>query len=235
MQLFIGNWAPDGRFILSEEESHHCIRVTRHRTGDRLLISDLKGEIHLGRIMDENPKQTSCLKEEVWKTEQITQGRITIGISPTQQSDRFEWFLEKSVEAGVHRIQPLICHRTENQKDKSDRWGRIIRSAVKQTLRAYEPQLLPAVKLREWLKTKEDGQRFICHCGPGHKGFLGSLYQKGSDVTVLIGPEGDFSEEEVAQCLSSGYTAADLGSLRLRTETAGLAACFILQTVNNCK
>ncbi len=233
--MFIGTKTPDGRFLLSEEESHHCIRVTRHRSGDQLLISDLRGEIYLGRIQDENPKQTACVREELWKKEEISKGRITIAISPTQQSDRFEWFLEKSVEAGVHVIQPLICQRTENQKDKSERWGRIIRSAVKQTLRAYEPDLLPAVKLRDLLKTKQEGQRFICHCGPGNKGFLGSLYQKGGDVTVLIGPEGDFSEDEVTQCLAAGFSPAELGSFRLRTETAGLAACFILQTVNSLK
>ncbi|MBK9271159.1 MAG: 16S rRNA (uracil(1498)-N(3))-methyltransferase [Saprospiraceae bacterium] len=233
LHLFRGHRIGNDRFCLSEEEGHHCIKVTRHKPGDEILVTDFKGEIWRAVLIAENPKNALCNLNGVYKTEIQNAGRICIAISLTQQSDRFEWFLEKAVETGANDIYPLVCQRTENKKEKSERWNKVMLAAAKQTLRAFLPEIHPLQSLNDFIQTNKIRQRFICHCETGTEGFLGDSYDPGQDVVVLIGPEGDFSSKEISDGISMGFQAKDLGPLRLRTETAGIVCCVILQTVKN--
>ncbi|MBK7230972.1 MAG: 16S rRNA (uracil(1498)-N(3))-methyltransferase [Saprospiraceae bacterium] len=234
MHLFIGQRQNDGLFGLTTEEGHHCIRVTRHKPGDFVMVTDFQGEIWKTIILDQNGDRVLCKPIEIYKREMSIGGKIHIAISLTQQSDRFEWFLEKAVETGIDTISPLMCQRTENRRDKPERWSKIIMAAAKQTLRARLPELKPIQNLEQVLKTNQIEQRFICHCENGTEGFLGKLYIPSKDIIVLIGPEGDFTKPEIELCQSHKFIPVHLGELRLRTETAGLTACIILQTLKNC-
>lgn len=231
MHYFIGRKESENRLILFEEEGHHCIRVTRHQSGDQVLVTDLFGIIWKGKILNPNPVETEIEIIEVFKRENTNQSKIKIGISLTQNSDRFEWFLEKAVEVGIDEIHPLVCKRTENRKEKMERWQKIIRASTKQTLRAMEPKIFPLNFFSNFIKTKFDHQRFICHCENENENFLGNLYLRHEDALILIGPEGDFDHDEINLCKQFSFQPAHLGELRLRTETAGIYSGILLKSL----
>ncbi|HEX5625096.1 MAG TPA: RsmE family RNA methyltransferase [Saprospiraceae bacterium] len=232
MDLFTGTRINDSQFILAGDEFHHCMRVTRHRTGDSILVTDFDGRIYQSVIQKPDADQLYLLIEKLFREEHSNAPKISIAISPTQQMDRFEWFVEKAVENGIHEIIPLWCKRTENTRLKTERLQKIITASAKQTLRPLKPELRDLCRLQDLFTLKAGvSQRFIGHCEDGLEGFLGSKYNPGEDVLVLIGPAGDFTLEEIEFALTHHCIPVSLGAYRLRTETAGLSALQILQTI----
>lgn len=227
MQIF---YAPDiasNTYTLPEEESKHCIRVLRLNTGDEITLIDGKGNLFTASISNPNPKRCEVIVTDV-KTEFGKRNfYLHIAIAPTKNIERLEWFLEKATEIGVDEITPILCDRSERKVVNNDRLEKIIVSAVKQSIKAYVPKLKEMISLKQFLNQSIDGQKFIAHCNSWDLPPLKDNLQPNSKVTILIGPEGDFTHNEVEQCLSNGYKEISLGTSRLRTETAGIVACHI--------
>ncbi|MBR4775923.1 MAG: 16S rRNA (uracil(1498)-N(3))-methyltransferase [Bacteroidales bacterium] len=231
MELFYA-YEVSGRFCrLDTEESAHCVRVLRHRTGDALEVIDGAGTLYHCRLMQADAKsaEAEILSEEAdWNAHPY---HLTIGCCPTKNNDRFEWFVEKATELGVDRIVPLIGERSERKVYKTERAGRIALSATKQSLKARIPEIAEPVSVRSFVADApqdDNTLKLIAYCFEGEsprvsiKDALG--HYKGKDITVLIGPEGDFSPEEAALALKNGYLPIHLGASRLRTETAAVTA-----------
>ncbi|MCE1200360.1 MAG: 16S rRNA (uracil(1498)-N(3))-methyltransferase [Marinilabiliales bacterium] len=217
---------------LEREESKHCIRVLRLKKGDTVHLLDGKGRSFLAVITDPDPNHCLLQIEQETKGEVPRPFKLTIGIAPTKNMDRFEWFLEKATEIGIDRIVPLLCRHSERKEIKSDRLEKILVSAMKQSGQLFLPQLDRMTPIQELFKWESSGQRFIAHCGEEEKHSLKELLIPGTDQLILIGPEGDFGEEEIRLALQNGFTAVSLGDSRLRTETAGLVACMTANLVN---
>ena len=234
MQLF---YAPDitlPRYTLNEEESKHCIRVLRMRLDDELHITDGKGNLYLCKVVDDNAKR--CTIEVVHTTPNYEPlpYKLTMAVAPTKNIDRFEWFLEKATEVGIYEVFPLECDHSERRQIKIDREEKVITSAVKQSLKAYHPTLHPMTSFKEVVTMPFEGDKFIAHCNDtlGEREYLGKLVKKEGNTLILIGPEGDFSQEEITFALDNGFKAISLGKERLRTETAALVATVITSTIN---
>jgi 16S rRNA (uracil1498-N3)-methyltransferase len=157
---------------------------------------------------------------------------LTIGVAPTKNIDRFEWFLEKSTEIGIDRVIPLLCRYSERKEIKPERLEKVMVSAMKQSIKAYLPVLSPLQTFKEAIKSQFSGQKFIAHCYEGEKQLLRDAVVRGKDVLILIGPEGDFSNEEVELAINEGFVPISLGNSRLRTETAALVACHTVNLIN---
>lgn len=235
MQLF---YAPDltpPDHTLGEEESKHCVRVLRLGCGDRLHITDGRGNLYLCTITDDNPKRCRIRVDETHTAYGRLPYRLTMAVAPTKNNDRFEWFLEKATEVGIAEIVPLDTARSERRVFKSDRGDKVITAAMKQSLKAYRPQLHDITPFARAIETAV-GQKFIAHCGPAlspeGKRPLAHLLRPGGEATVFIGPEGDFSPEEVALALRHGFREVSLGTQRLRTETAAVVATVITAAAN---
>jgi 16S rRNA (uracil1498-N3)-methyltransferase len=233
MQIF---YAPDifgDSYTLDENESKHIIRVLRMTRGSSVRLIDGKGNLYDGKI--ENPDQKKCLIRITGITKDFERKdyRLHIAISPLKNPDRFEWFIEKSVEIGIDEITPLICRNTEKQGIKTERINNIIISAMKQSLKATQTILNPAVSFDDFIKTDETCLKMIAHCNesfPRNK--ISDICSKGENALILIGPEGDFSEVEIKKASDKGFKHVHLGISRLRTETAGVAACHSIYFLN---
>ena len=234
MQLF---YAPDVTlpyYTLNEEESKHCVRVLRLREGDTLHLTDGRGSLYLCRIVEAH--QHHCTVEIV--ETQNEYGRLgyslTMAVAPTKNIDRYEWFLEKATEVGVSRIIPIECDHSERRTIKHDRAMRVVTSAVKQSIKVYHPTLDTLTSVRDVIKAPFHGQKFIAHCDSTFekRDYLPSIIKKTENILILIGPEGDFSPEEINFALENGFQAISLGEQRLRTETAAVAATVMVATIN---
>jgi len=234
MQLFYAPEITLPRYTLPEEESKHCIRVLRMSIGDELHITDGKGTMYRCKIVDDNVKR--CMVEVIETQHEYEKlpYQLTIAIAPTKNIDRLEWFLEKATEVGITQIYPIECDHSERRQLKDDREQKVITSAVKQSLKAYHPILHPLTPVRKLMTMPFDGDKFIAHCNQelGTREYLGKLIQKGGNTLILIGPEGDFSPEEITFALQNGFKAISLGRERLRTETAAVVATVITATIN---
>lgn len=236
MQLF---YTPDitlPLYELHEEETRHCAKVLRLGPGDTLHLTDGRGNLYRAEIAEVTPKK--CVVRVVETIPEF--GRrgysLIMAVAPTKNIDRFEWFLEKATETGVDRIIPLDCDHSERRVIKRDRQERVITSAVKQSLKAYHPTLDEMTSLHEVLSAQFDGVKLIAHCRTDFpRRFVGEVLESGRDALILIGPEGDFSHEEVELAEKNGFIGVTLGDQRLRTETAALAAVTITAFVNNLK
>jgi 16S rRNA (uracil1498-N3)-methyltransferase len=219
---------------LSEEESGHCVRVLRYSAGDEILITDGKGTSYTARIT--NPHAKHCDFEIVSREKQEPHHHfhLHIAIAPTKNIERLEWMVEKCTEIGVDEITPLLCRFSERKQLRTDRMEKIILSAAKQSLTPYLPVLHELTPYADCIRAQahKDQQNFIAHCYKEDKRVLKKEIEKGMDVLVLIGPEGDFSEQEVADALALGYVPVSLGNSRLRTETAGVVACHTAVLLN---
>lgn len=222
----------DSRWELNEEESQHCVRVLRLTTGDTILLTDGRGNTYEARITNPHPKH--CAFEVLSSEQQVNKRpyRLHVAIAPTKNIDRLEWMVEKCTEIGVDEITPLLCRFSERKVIKSERLIKIMVSAAKQSLKAYMPTLNDMCTLEDFIAKTSCPQRFIAHCYKEDKRLLQQEIHKGEDVVVLIGPEGDFSEEEVKNAIAAGYTPVSLGESRLRTETAGVVACHTVALMN---
>ncbi|MGJ1438027.1 16S rRNA (uracil(1498)-N(3))-methyltransferase [Sphingobacterium multivorum] len=236
MQLF---FTPDlnpslENFILSEEESKHAIRVLRMDTGDRLHLIDGRGGLYEAQIIDPHPKRTVLTILNVEEEFQRPKYHLHIAVGPTKNIDRIEWFLEKATEVGIQEITPVICEHSERKEVKLDRLNKVVVAAMKQSLKAYLPKLNPAVSFKQFLREipTEGVQKAIAHCVDAEKKYLNQVLEPAQHYIILIGPEGDFSEEEIDLALQMGFHPISLGEARLRTETAALATCMEVSLLN---
>ncbi|SKB67303.1 16S rRNA (uracil(1498)-N(3))-methyltransferase [Daejeonella lutea] len=219
-------------YILSEEESKHCIKVLRLQKDSLVQLVDGKGGFYEAIISDPHPKRTSLSVIKVQEEFGRRNHHLHIAIAPTKNIERVEWFLEKATEIGIDTITPLICERSERKELKTDRLNKVITSAVKQSIKAYHPKLNEVVRFKEFIGSVSSTQKFIAHCIDGEKFTLKDKIALNSDYLVMIGPEGDFSPSEVLEALAVNFVPISLGNSRLRTETAALEACFEINYLN---
>ena len=235
MYLFYTSDLRDDYAWFSEVETRHCLQVLRHQAGDTVHFIDGVGGLYEGKI-HETAKRHFVVKIAERRLEEKKEGgRLHLAIAPTKNIDRFEWFLEKATELGVDEITPLLCKHSERKKIRTDRLEKILLTATKQSLRARLPVLHDLVSFADFIKkceTTNGEDRYIAHCRFSEIPHLKDNCRCGRNVIMLIGPEGDFSEREVAAANDCGFESVSLGKARLRTETAGIAACHIVQLVN---
>jgi len=231
MELFYAHEVSGSNCRLDAEESGHCVRVLRHRAGDSIDVIDGDGTMYHCRLTDDNPKGAEAQVLETVPNWNAHPYHLTIGCCPTKNNDRFEWFVEKATELGVDRIVPLIGERSERKVYKTDRAARIALSATKQSLKARIPEVAEPVSVRSFVADApqdDNSLKLIAYCFEGEtlrtsiKQALASF--GGTEITVLIGPEGDFSPEEAQLAIGHGYIPIHLGNSRLRTETAAVTA-----------
>lgn len=216
---------------LSEEEATHALRVLRLNAGSGLEITDGKGMFYNAKVASVAGKHCYIEAVEATLMPKNWQGNIHIAIAPTKNMDRIEWFVEKATEIGLDAVTFLNCRFSERKVVKTDRVERIAVSAMKQSLKYRKPLVGDMVDFKKFIAEERAGAKFIAHCHDSERVLLKDVLVTGEDATVLIGPEGDFSPEEVDLAIKAGYRPVSLGSSRLRTETAALVAChtFILK------
>jgi len=221
MQLFYNPHIQSDIFELDEKESKHAIRVLRMVRGDRVILVDGKGGWYEAHIIDDHPKHCKLQIESHTPDYRPLSYSLHLAVAPTKNLDRFEWFLEKATEIGITDVTPLICMRSERKEVKLERLDKIIVSAMKQSLKAFKPVLHNPSGLESFLRVRREGTLGIAHCYPLERRGLGELELSGN-YTMLVGPEGDFTEGEVSQAIEAGYFPFHLGVSRLRTETAAV-------------
>ena len=216
---------------LSDVESQHAVKVLRMNIGDKLTVVDGKGNSFDAEIYNRHPKhcEIKILGHETGIGKHDY--RLHIAIAPTKMNERMEWFLEKCTEIGIDEITPILSRHSERKEIKIERMDKIIISAMKQSLKSFKPRLNDMTTIAEVISKANEEQKFICHCQKGEKTPLRDC-RKGGSVIILIGPEGDFSEEEIKLAEDNGFKACSLGNSRLRTETAGIAACHTVELIN---
>lgn len=233
MQLF---YSPDinqtnQHFTFNKEESKHIVKVLRKTVNDTLYITNGKGWLFTAKITVANIK--SCTISIVSQTLQPKKKySLHLAVAPTKMNDRYEWFLEKATEIGIDSITPILCEHSERKIIKPERFEKIIQAATKQSLQCYLPKLKEAIAFKDFMKQKFTGDLFIAHCEDGLKNTLKSKLNPKQDVTILIGPEGDFSVKEIKLALENKFIPVTLGTTRLRTETAAIVACHSVAFIN---
>ncbi len=232
MQIF---YTPDitncESYVLNETESKHAIRVLRLKIGNNITLVNGKGSFYNCEITDDNPKKCEVHILN-FTSEKERPSNLHIAIAPTKNNDRLEWFTEKCTEIGISEITPILCSNSERKKLKEERIVKTAVSAMKQSLKATLPIISPITPFNKLVKQPFDGQKFIAHCYKNEKNALKEAYTKNENVLILIGPEGDFSEDEVTLAIHHGFSPISLGNSRLRTETAGIAACHTINLIN---
>lgn len=215
----------DREVTFSKDESRHIVKVLRKQEGDQLYLTNGKGWIFTTVLTYTNPRE--CRVKVISSEQEPPPAyHLHMAVAPTKMNDRFEWFLEKATEIGVHEITPVICHHSERKVVKLERFKRVLQSALKQSLHTHFPILNNPIPLSDFIDQAREGQRFIAHCeDAAEKKIFFEEIQKNGKLTILIGPEGDFSKEEIRSALESGWIPVSLGKSRLRTETAAIVAC----------
>ena len=221
MHLFYNPHIQSGIFELDEKESKHAVRVLRMVSGDPVILVDGKGGWYEAHIIDDHPKHCKLQIDSHTPDCRPLPYSLHLAVAPTKNLDRFEWFLEKATEIGITDITPLICTRSERKEVKMERLEKIIVSAMKQSLKAFKPVLHNPTGLGSFLRVNRKGTLGIAHCNPGERRGLGEMELSGN-YTMLVGPEGDFTEEEISGAIQAGYLPFHLGDSRLRTETAAV-------------
>lgn len=217
---------------LPEEEAGHCIRVLRLCEGDEILLTDGDGSFYKAAISRAHPKHCEVRILESWKQPDLWNFNLHIAVAPTKNMDRMEWFAEKATEIGINTITCLNCRFSERKEIKTARLEKILVSAMKQSQKATLPQLDGMTDFKKFVALPFGGRKFIAHCEEGEKPLLKSIYHPGENALILIGPEGDFSPEEIKLAKENGFEAISLGESRLRTETAALVACHTIHVLN---
>ena len=219
-------------FSFPKDESKHIVRVLRRKTGDQLDITNGRGllakvELTLANI-------NTCVAKIVSSSLQPRVGySLHLAVAPTKMNDRYEWFLEKATEIGVDTITPLICAHSERKIVKLERFERILQSAMKQSLSCYLPKLNPPMDFDTFVGQNLNSEVFIAHCEKSSKVSLKSKLKPNTNITILIGPEGDFSSNEITKAISNHFIPVTLGNTRLRTETAAIVACHSVAFIND--
>jgi 16S rRNA (uracil1498-N3)-methyltransferase len=226
--------ATAGTYTMDEPTSKYCIMVLRNVAGDKVVLTDGRGGRYEAVITDDNRKK--CVVTITQYTQMpAAKAPVRIAIAFTKNASRIEWFLEKATEIGVQMIIPLVSHRTEKEKFKAERFENILVSAMLQSQQYYLPELTMPMAFDKLVAQPIASQLFIAHCLPEQKQHLWQAMQPGRDTLLLIGPEGDFTAEEIEAALQRGFQAVSLGETRLRTETAGMVGCTMMNAVNESK
>lgn len=232
MALFFAPQIAEAPF-LNEEESLHCVKVLRLSQGGTIQVIDGIGTLYDARIVVPSPKRVEVEILAAHPNFGSHPYELHMAVAPTKNIDRFEWFVEKAVEIGVDSITPLLCRYSERKVIKLERLEKIAISAAKQSLKGKVPVIHSLTSIDQFLSEAPEGQRFIAHCHEdGERLLLSKQIQPGSVCSVLIGPEGDFSEEEVAKAMKTGFIPVSLGNSRLRTETAAVVATHTVAVLN---
>ena len=233
MHIFYAPEISGNTFILDEKESKHSIRVLRMTKGTAVRLIDGKGNLYEGCISDADSRRCMITISEVKTDYEKRKYSLHIAISPLKNPDRFEWFVEKSVEIGVDEITPLLCKNTEKQSVKPERINNIIISAMKQSIKAGKTVLNEPCTFNDFIDHPVPGKNMIAHCSTAtNRISISEAYMKNENAVVMIGPEGDFSNEEISAAIRRNFIPVHLGSSRLRTETAGVAACHSIYFIN---
>ena len=232
MQLFYINDLESDFQELAKEESNHCIRVLRMGIDDELYLTDGKGMLCKARIVSADAKRCGVQIIERTYEYQKRNHYLHIAVAPTKNISRIEWFLEKAVEMGIDEITPLICEHSERTSINMERLDKIVVAAMKQSLKAYKPILNNPTRISDFIKQPVAGDRYVAYCEGDNRQHLKNIYTPSKPALILIGPEGDFSQQEIEQVMACNYTPITLGECRLRTETAALAACFFINFMN---
>jgi 16S rRNA (uracil1498-N3)-methyltransferase len=234
MQLFYNSEISEEtkQITFDKIESKHIVRVLRKTEGDILKITNGKGFLFDVKINFANDKRCSAIIVNAEKKIKPWQYYLHIAIAPTKNNDRIEWFLEKATEIGIDEITPIICSNSERRIVKLERFEKIIQSAMKQSLKFILPKLNAPVKFNDFIQQDFDDKVYIAHCEEQNKTTLKSIIQPAERMTILIGPEGDFSTEEIQKALAKKFTPISLGESRLRTETAALVVVNIVSFIN---
>lgn len=218
----------DSKQELPEEEAVHCVRVLRLAQGDEIMLVDGDGCFYRACITAVNGKHCAFSVVEKRPQSPLWKGRLCIAMAPTKNMDRTEWFVEKATEIGIDEIYFLNCRYSERKVLKTERVEKIVVSAMKQSLKARKPMVHEMMTFRQLVEMDFVGDKFIAHCHEGEKLPLKHVLSGDRDTLVLIGPEGDFSEEEVALAMEHGFRPISLGPSRLRTETAALVGVHLM-------
>jgi len=225
MHIFYTPDTGSDRVVLPAEESGHAVRVLRLKEHDPVVVVDGKGrwcEAELVHVHASGCEvKINGIKEEYGQRNY----RFCLAVAPTKQVDRMEWLIEKATEIGIDEFYPMLCRHSERRNLNTERMEMIAVAAMKQSMQAYLPLVHPVTGFQEMLDLPFPGSKFIAHCFKGEKPYLKELLKGEKEILVLIGPEGDFSREEVEMAKQSGFREVSLGNFRLRTETAALAAC----------
>jgi 16S rRNA (uracil1498-N3)-methyltransferase len=232
MQLFYTPDLAGKSYTLDESESKHAIRVLRLAAGDEIILINGKGGLYRAVITDANPKR--CSVKVIYSEQEHgkTDFQVHVAIAPTKNIERLEWFLEKATEIGINSITPINCRFSERKEIKHDRLEKVMISAMKQSMKAYLPQLDPLTLFNDFISQPFNGQKFIAHCSDQFRTSLKELVSPCQNYLILIGPEGDFSNDEIELAVKSGFQPVSLGNSRLRTETAGVVACHTFNLIN---
>lgn len=219
---------------LPESDSRHAVRVLRMNEGDTLQVIDGKGHTYTCRLIDAHSKHASVEILSCADSPLPWPQQLAVAVAPTKHMDRMEWLVEKMTEIGVNTFIPLLCDRSERREIKTERLEKIAVSAMKQSLKATLPTVMPMTPLREVLAMMPEARRMVAYCDPAiPRVDFTEVYIPRRDTLILIGPEGDFSPKEIEQTLAAGFSPVTLGDNRLRTETAALyalTACHILDS-----
>ena len=233
MQLFYNSDIKQGdiTFFFDKEESKHIVKVLRKKESDKIFITNGLGFLFESKIIlaSEKKCEVKITKETFQEPDKFY---THIVVSPTKMNDRLEWFLEKATEIGIHEITPIICDHSERKVYKIDRAEKIIQAAMKQSLHYYIPKINEPISFAQFVKSNSDGQKFIAHCEETDKKSFKIEVKKDEKVTILIGPEGDFSTKEINLAIENHFIPVTLGNTRLRTETAALVACHTIALIN---
>lgn len=234
MQLFYNSTIDKNTLQITFDkiESRHIVKVLRKKEGDTIYITNGKGQVFNCKITIANDKK--CLVSILGKEEkkQFKDYYLHVAIAPTKNNDRLEWFIEKATEIGIDEITPIICQNSERKIIKKERLEKIIVAAMKQSLKFYLPKLNEAVSFSEFLKKKQKGDIYIAHCEESEKKYLKSVVKPKDSVTILVGPEGDFTVTEISESIAKNHIPITLGINRLRTETAALVAVQNISFIN---
>lgn len=221
-------------FIFDKEESKHIVKVLRKKENDILHVTNGLGFLFATQIT--NASDTKCaVKINSFEKQEPSKYHLHLAVAPTKMNERYEWFLEKATEIGIQEITPIICEHSERKVIKTDRFQKIIESAMKQSLHYYLPKLNEPIAFKDFINKPIKGQLFIAHCEETTKKSLRNELKINHDVTILIGPEGDFSVKEIQQAIAVDYIPVSLGTTRLRTETAAIVACHSVVFTNEEK
>lgn len=233
MQLFYNSDISEqnNTFTFPKDESRHIVKVLRKKVGDTLYITNGKGFLFTAKITIADQK--NCVVSiENSEFKKPTDYKLHLAVAPTKMNDRYEWFLEKATEIGITSITPIFCDHSERKNVKLDRFEKILQSAMKQSLHLYLPTLNQPISFKDYINQDFSGDLFIAHCEETDKKSLKSEIKPNTEITILIGPEGDFSVNEIETAIKNKFIPVTLGNTRLRTETAAIVACHSVAFIN---
>lgn len=233
MQLFYNSDISEqnNSFTFPKDESRHIVKVLRKKVGDTLYITNGNGFLFTAKITIADQKNC-VISIENSEFKKPTDYKLHLAVAPTKMNDRYEWFLEKATEIGITSITPIFCDHSERKNVKLDRFEKILQSAIKQSLHLYLPTLNEPISFKDYINQDFSGDLFIAHCEETDKKSLKNEIKPNTEITILIGPEGDFSVNEIETAIKNKFIPVTLGDTRLRTETAAIVACHSVVFIN---